>query len=415
MEGNEVFQLTGHKDLIYDLAFSQDGQYILSGSKDKTAILWDMEGNQIRHFKGHKRSIRSVSFSPDGKYIAAASLDETATIWNLEEDSHFKLNGHKAAIYSIEFSPDGKHIVTGSADGTIKLWDLEGVELQTLSGHQGRVYTAIFSPDGKKIYSAGDDGKIKTWQTWYAFLASNDLYQLSPQEQFNYQLIDTPPITRDESDLTRTVTYNMEGNIQLLSKQNQQGIPPLSQRRWYLGYRYSCKAFLSPDLEEKISLQKKSISLAASHLSNLERIKRENPAFKNRRIGRGIFNSLSYFHANQAIWMLAKGNFEAAKLLSEKSRTYSTSEDAAFIIETKSALIFLFSDQWEEARQIVDKMKSITIDESMANLHKLVTYQDINTETPILQLVLEDIAFLQSHSIDHPDLERFKKLLITTP
>lgn len=52
---------TGQIDAV---AFSSDGQYILSGSVDGKIRLWDVyTGAQLRQFVGHSDEVVSVSFS----------------------------------------------------------------------------------------------------------------------------------------------------------------------------------------------------------------------------------------------------------------------------------------------------------------------------------------------------------------
>ena len=63
--------LKGHNNLIASVAFSPDGQRIVTGGKDNTAKLWDATtGEELLTFKGHCDWIFSVAFSPDGKTIA---------------------------------------------------------------------------------------------------------------------------------------------------------------------------------------------------------------------------------------------------------------------------------------------------------------------------------------------------------
>ena len=65
--------------------FSTDGEYILTGSRDKTARLWDLNGNHLQTFLGHTGTVRDVLFSPDHKfnYVLTASDDETARLWEI--------------------------------------------------------------------------------------------------------------------------------------------------------------------------------------------------------------------------------------------------------------------------------------------------------------------------------------------
>ena len=37
----QVLTLTGHSDAVYSVAFSREGKYIVSGSRDKLIKIWD--------------------------------------------------------------------------------------------------------------------------------------------------------------------------------------------------------------------------------------------------------------------------------------------------------------------------------------------------------------------------------------
>ena len=64
------------------VAFSPDGQRIVTGSEDKTAKVWEAaSGKELLTLKGHSDEIWSVAFSPDGQRIVTGSLDNTAKVW----------------------------------------------------------------------------------------------------------------------------------------------------------------------------------------------------------------------------------------------------------------------------------------------------------------------------------------------
>jgi len=78
--------LHGHTDSVNTVAFSHNGRYIVSGSRDNTIQLWGAQtGGQVGNpFQGHKDSVLSVVmvFSPDGRYIVSGSWDATIRLWD---------------------------------------------------------------------------------------------------------------------------------------------------------------------------------------------------------------------------------------------------------------------------------------------------------------------------------------------
>ena len=108
----------------------------------------------------------SVAFSPDGQRIVTGSEDETAKVWEAASGQELlTLKGHSGWIHSVAFSPDGQRIVTGSDDQTAKVWEAaSGRELLTLKGHSGGVSSVAFSPDGQRIVTGSRDQTARVWE-----------------------------------------------------------------------------------------------------------------------------------------------------------------------------------------------------------------------------------------------------------
>ena len=164
--GKGKLTLTGHSKLVNSVGYSPNGRNIVSGSWDKTIKVWDANtGKEKLTLRGHTGSVTSVAYSPNGNRIASGSYDKTVKIWDAQTGK-FKItiSAHKGLVYSIAFSPDGNSIVSGSSDGTLKIWNaLTGREKLTLKGHSGSVRSVAFSSDGNRIVSGGIDGTVKLW------------------------------------------------------------------------------------------------------------------------------------------------------------------------------------------------------------------------------------------------------------
>lgn len=77
-----VRTLEEHSQEITSIAFSPNGQTLVSGSWDKTVKLWNLPtGQQIRDFSENSKRILSVAFSSDSKTFASVSGDNTIKIW----------------------------------------------------------------------------------------------------------------------------------------------------------------------------------------------------------------------------------------------------------------------------------------------------------------------------------------------
>lgn len=117
-----------HENVVNSCAFSSDGRQILSGSADRTLLLWDTEtANVIREFKGHTNSVLSCVFSPDGRQILSGSADRTLKLWDTETGEELQSINLLWTPHHISINPkNGNEFITANLNGTLTLFDFSG-------------------------------------------------------------------------------------------------------------------------------------------------------------------------------------------------------------------------------------------------------------------------------------------------
>jgi guanine nucleotide-binding protein subunit beta-2-like 1 protein len=164
--------LRGHSHYVQDVVISSDGQYALSGSWDSTLRLWELNSGTTTRpiFTGHTKDVLSVAFSPDNRQIVSGSRDRSIKLWNTLGECKYTIDEgkHSEWVSCVRFSPNNNSqnpvIVSGGWDKLVKVWSLSNCKLKTnLVGHTAFVSTVTVSPDGSLCASGGKDGTAMLW------------------------------------------------------------------------------------------------------------------------------------------------------------------------------------------------------------------------------------------------------------
>jgi WD40 repeat protein len=158
--------LKKHNGAIRALAWSADGNKLLSGADDQTAWIWDMViERDIFGLSEHTGSISALAWSPNGQQVTTGDHGGTARIWDATTGTIiWTLTAHTSALTTVAYSLNGQHVFTGDDSGTAHLWDVKtGADLKMFSGSSGTSWTTMPNLEGRWVLTNSNEQMMQTW------------------------------------------------------------------------------------------------------------------------------------------------------------------------------------------------------------------------------------------------------------
>ncbi|GAB2281871.1 hypothetical protein Dimus_016433 [Dionaea muscipula] len=163
--------LTEHKNEVWFVQFSNDGEYLASSSCDCTAIIWKVleDGKlMLKHaLKSHKNPVSFVAWSPDDAMLLTCGNAEVVKLWDVETGTCKRTFGDNGlTISSCAWFPDSKRLVCGSSDAEkgIYMWDCDGNEIIVWRGmRMPKVLDLAVTADGTYLICVFSDKEVRIW------------------------------------------------------------------------------------------------------------------------------------------------------------------------------------------------------------------------------------------------------------
>lgn len=181
-----VATLPGHKRFIWAVAFSRDGNYLVSSCIDNELRIWDTATWELVNSVKHTSNPRHLEFTAEGQLVVRGRHEPTPSSpydvcvsvlaipsGNLVKE--FPIYHTYATVSSIALSTDGRLLAAAhggdrnKAHSAVTVWDFASMrELETLEVYDHGAYwinALEFSTSGETLYCASDNGRV-TAQSW---------------------------------------------------------------------------------------------------------------------------------------------------------------------------------------------------------------------------------------------------------
>jgi WD40 repeat protein len=193
--GRPEFGLRGHKDIVWTVEFSADGDRLVSASSDGTSRIWDArpvpEKRPSAWTDVPNPWVNGGVYSPDGRSQVGLSYgrvaDDDVRLISIdlvdaqtgEVKKELEVPTRKVVqpdgeefeeptviirnVRAVAFSKEGRFLAAG-ADHAVRVWNVEsGDQVVVFQGHRRPVHTVSFSPKGDRGASIDDYGTVKIW------------------------------------------------------------------------------------------------------------------------------------------------------------------------------------------------------------------------------------------------------------
>lgn len=163
---NPVF-LTGHKQGVNDVVFSQDGKRLFSASTDGTIRVWDViTGTQTQLLVSHGFGVNKLVLNEDDGWLAYGAVDGSTRFINPHNGDLIRdITLDRRPILALAYDGNTRQLAVGDGDGYIMLIDTNDMSISRdfRATERGPVWALAFSPDGQNIHAGGIESIVYSW------------------------------------------------------------------------------------------------------------------------------------------------------------------------------------------------------------------------------------------------------------
>jgi len=178
--GHNATEMIGHKGTVRALSWHPYAQVLASAGEDKKILFWDCSGISASPSRmsdpptptvlvAHEAAVVTVAYSPDGELLVSGSYDGTLKVWSdvmpgKKAQLKLTIDAHPGKhVQNATWARDASRLVSCSDDESIKVWEPNtGELLVTLTGHRKSVLQVDFA-GADMLLSSSEDNTCRLW------------------------------------------------------------------------------------------------------------------------------------------------------------------------------------------------------------------------------------------------------------
>lgn len=157
------------------VAFNASRDWIALGSSGLGELLvweWQSETYAMKQ-QGHSTNVNFIAYSPDGQFVVTGGDDGKWKLWNtLSGFCTVTFHEHTSAIFGVLFSRNCKFIVSSSYDGTVRAYDsMRYRNFKTFTSPRPVQFSCVALDSSDEFLAAGGQGvfeiflwSVKLWK-----------------------------------------------------------------------------------------------------------------------------------------------------------------------------------------------------------------------------------------------------------
>ena len=145
-------ELNDHSGSVLDIEYSEEWDYLISTSKDRRIIYWNLNGEKTRVFKAHSGQINSCQFDLETKTLYSCSNDGKIKRWNKEGVLIEEVESNQDWVNSIQLISQKGILISSGENSTINFYNKNKLKLQNAIKNQVvKIDAAIITPENKLL------------------------------------------------------------------------------------------------------------------------------------------------------------------------------------------------------------------------------------------------------------------------
>ena len=161
-----LYKVGRHQGAVESVAIDPGMRYMVTGGEDGKSFAWFVQTSKLAFtLPPHTDYVTAIAFSDNGQWVATGSFDKNVQVMNLAtmKDSK-KLRGHSSPIVKLVFLPKLR-LLSADREGGLIVWDLQtGKVIKRLVKMNDEITALCTSSDGKFLFVGTKLGYISLYE-----------------------------------------------------------------------------------------------------------------------------------------------------------------------------------------------------------------------------------------------------------